>query len=524
MNKTVRINLGGFAYNIDENAYEVLSDYLAELKEKLGTSPDATETMRDIEERISELANDKLRGKEVITAVMVDEIIAQLGNPDEIADVHSSDTGRGANSKSRGLKRLYRNPDGSYIAGVCSGMGEYFAVDPLVIRIIFIALMFVHGLGLLVYAIFWIATPRAVTPKQKLEMRGEPVNLQNLGNTIKKEMDDVRENINRSDVKGFWHRLVRMLEQVIYAIFQVFLAFFKVIAIIVGVVLVVSMLFVFVVLVSVMFFGGFGMSVFVPELYGFSLSEFFTSMLGVSAGAWITLPLFLVVAIPVVAIIYGGVRILFKFKARDAVIGGVAAVVWVIAVVLLAVNIAAQGRSFAIRESQQVAVGLSGVSSSNKTIYLNTRSDSTFNDNMYADAYNFFDYSVVKIKGESRIVGKPNLVIVQTSGGEPSLKLVKNARGMNHANAARNASEIIYSYSVGDSAVSIAPYFMLPEGAVWKGQDVSLELCLPVGFAVNIDENLVDIMGAEQPYSSYWPDEMVNKTWRMTTNGLRQVK
>ncbi len=56
-------------------------------------------------------------------------------------------------------KRLYRERQGRMIAGVCSGLGEYFDVDPTLVRLAFLLLTFVNGLGIVAYLVLWIITP-----------------------------------------------------------------------------------------------------------------------------------------------------------------------------------------------------------------------------------------------------------------------------------------------------------------------------------------------------------------------------
>lgn len=63
-------------------------------------------------------------------------------------------------------KKLERWPKKGMIGGVCHGLGEYFNIDPIVIRIIFLLFFLVFGGGLLAYLIFWIVMP--VSPADKL--------------------------------------------------------------------------------------------------------------------------------------------------------------------------------------------------------------------------------------------------------------------------------------------------------------------------------------------------------------------
>ncbi|MFC2150875.1 PspC domain-containing protein [Calditrichota bacterium] len=58
------------------------------------------------------------------------------------------------------MKRLYRSDEDRIIAGVCGGFGEYFSIDPVIIRLIWIVLVLYGGAGLLAYFIFWIFVPR----------------------------------------------------------------------------------------------------------------------------------------------------------------------------------------------------------------------------------------------------------------------------------------------------------------------------------------------------------------------------
>ncbi|MFO7829936.1 MAG: PspC domain-containing protein, partial [Bacteroidales bacterium] len=92
-------------------------------------------------------------------------------------------------------KRLYRDPDNRFLGGVCGGLGAYFNIDPIVFRILFILIFFGMGSGLIIYIILWIAMPEAVTTAQKLEMRGEPVTVENIKKAVREEFENVRKNM-----------------------------------------------------------------------------------------------------------------------------------------------------------------------------------------------------------------------------------------------------------------------------------------------------------------------------------------
>jgi phage shock protein PspC (stress-responsive transcriptional regulator) len=90
---------------------------------------------------------------------------------------------------------MYRDTDHRLIGGVCAGMGAYWNIEPWLVRTIFIVLTMMGGLGILVYLILYIVLPEAKTTAQKIEMKGEPVNIQNIKDSVKKEFDTVRKNM-----------------------------------------------------------------------------------------------------------------------------------------------------------------------------------------------------------------------------------------------------------------------------------------------------------------------------------------
>lgn len=523
MKKTVKVNIGGFSYNIDEDAYNALRVYLDDIKVRLGNGNEAAETIKDIEERISELISTRNPEDGVVSLPLVEEIIAQIGKPEDIGgDAEFAQKPSG----NKTLRRLYRNPEGAIVGGVCSGLSEYFGVDPIVFRLLFVLLFFLKGFGLILYLVLWIATPKAVTPKQKLEMKGEPVTFSNIEKTLKDEMNSVSSNLKNAEPKNFFEKLMSFIGQIALFCLKALLVFFKVLAIMIGVIIIASMLFVFLVLIGVFFFGSFMMSWFAPEIGGFSLNEFITSMFDISSSIWVTVPIFLIIAIPVVALIYGGVRIIFRFKARDGLIGIIAAVIWIASVVTLALTVFFQARSLTIRESVVNTISLNEVAPvKEKVIVLKSYNLNPDSLNKASDVqYNFFDMKLTTLNGKKTISGKPELIIEKADEEFANITMIKKARGGSKILAKQNASEIIYNYSIKDSIVTLDPIFTMPDNTKWKNQDITLVMNLPEGYSIYLDSTLMDILDYNQPFSNYWPDEMLGKTWTMTKNGLREKR
>ena len=201
MNKTININLGGYPFTIDEDAFDVANNYLNALTRHFGGSEGATEIMQDIESRMGELVN-KTRGTRVIVnKIDILDAIAILGTPEELKDIDFSEMKAKEKNKGRSFqiktgKRLFRDPDDKIIGGVCSGLAAYFGIqDAIWIRITFILLALAGGASFVVYAALWILVPAAQTVSDRLEMMGEPTNVNNIARMVKEELEDLSDKI-----------------------------------------------------------------------------------------------------------------------------------------------------------------------------------------------------------------------------------------------------------------------------------------------------------------------------------------
>ena len=92
MKKTVTINLGGVVFNIDDDACDRLSQYLADI-EKRFPEEERAEIIRDIEERMAELLNFKLQNRNVVEIHDVEEVIEVIGKPEQFDDESGDNSG-----------------------------------------------------------------------------------------------------------------------------------------------------------------------------------------------------------------------------------------------------------------------------------------------------------------------------------------------------------------------------------------------------------------------------------------------
>ena len=203
MNKTFNINLGGFPFAIDEDAFEYVQAYLSTIKNHFSASEGCDEILYDIEVRMAELFQEHLRGRTIISMKEVDEVIMIMGKPEDfgaepMSEAFNHKTNKNSSSsKINTGKRLFRDPEDKKIGGVCSGIAAYLGVeDPLWVRLVFIVLIFTGGFGILGYIILWALLPEAKTAGDKLAMRGEPTTINNIANLVEEELTQLGDKIN----------------------------------------------------------------------------------------------------------------------------------------------------------------------------------------------------------------------------------------------------------------------------------------------------------------------------------------
>ncbi|MDR1746870.1 MAG: PspC domain-containing protein [Tannerella sp.] len=215
MKKTLTINLGGIVFPIDEDAYLLLDNYLSNLRIHFSREEGTDEIMDDFETRISDLLNERMcAGIQVITVKYIEEVIKRMGQPEEILNEEETDAESekrytmpppAPDEMERQKKRLMRDPDHRILGGVAGGLAAYWGIDVTIVRLVMIVLLFIHPFSPFVtvaYIVMWIVMPLAKTAADKLIMRGERVNLENLGKTVTDSFEKISSNVNdyiRSD-------------------------------------------------------------------------------------------------------------------------------------------------------------------------------------------------------------------------------------------------------------------------------------------------------------------------------------
>ena len=198
MDKVKNISLGGSPFLIEETAYSQLNEYLSKVRKYLAHNEAVDEILFDVEQRMAELLKDQMKGREVVIAQDIQYLISVLGRPEQYLDDEEITESTPESFDSFKGKKLYRDIDDKKLGGVLSGISHYFKWDVTLLRIVFALLILanlsffafsINGKGIsftstliVLYFIFWGVVPPAVTTSEKLEMKGEKVNLDTLSN------------------------------------------------------------------------------------------------------------------------------------------------------------------------------------------------------------------------------------------------------------------------------------------------------------------------------------------------------
>ena len=212
MKTTENISLGGLAFTIEADAYAELNKYLEEISGCFRNDPCGSEIIEDIEVRISELLKERCPEGTVVSLAMIEDIMKRIGDPKELGEQEaesSSDTEHAKESQKQATesfrdRRVYRDMDNRMLGGVCAGLGEYFNLDKVIFRVLFLiffVLGFIDGdqglfmISFVAYLILWIAIPAARTVEQKCEMRRKPINLEGFKSKENRFEREVKEAV-----------------------------------------------------------------------------------------------------------------------------------------------------------------------------------------------------------------------------------------------------------------------------------------------------------------------------------------
>ncbi len=537
MNKTYTINISGIIFHIDEYAYEKLKGYLNTIRSYFKDSDSREEIMTDIEARIAEIFTGRINNaKQVILMEDVDHMIAIMGNPEVFKNEDGSEpesnykeTSNTYTADPNKRKRIFRDPDDKVLGGVCSGVGNYFDIDPIWIRLAFAASFFYFGSGFLFYIILWVVIPEARTTAEKLEMRGEKVNINNIEKTLKEEMDGIKnrfnQNVNSPNFNANKGRFRNIIASLVDLVAQLIKGFGKVFLKIVGFVLVFfGIVFLVALLASIFGSGGFvnisdsGISTIA---FHDILIKFFNTPEQITEAK---IAAFLLIGLPMLMFIYQGVKLLFNIKVRNKWLNITTTLLWLFGLGLTIDVLSSMSEEF--KQKSIVKEKFVVANPKSNTLYLNVpesfkwneEDDEDYNDDDVHFIHNRWNISINNEKGLDFYM--PVIDVQRSKTDSFELMVIKSSKGKSKKEALRRAESISYSYMVNDSAVVFNPKFEVPETEKWRAQRVKIILKVPVGKSVYLNQKIRPLIYDIDNVTNTFDGDMVNHKWTMRPEGL----
>jgi len=521
MKKAIKINLSGIIFDIDDDAYEKLKSYLDSIGRHFSNKQESNEIIKDIESRIAELFQERITSEtQVITLTIVNEVIDIMGNPEDIADTgEEPGEQRSFHDSYNKSRRLYRDPENSVIGGVCGGLSAYFSVDPVIFRLLFVVFFFAGGASILVYAIFWIVLPRAETAAQKLEMRGEKVNVSNLEKKIREEYDNVKDNVkssySRAKSSDTYQKSERAASDFFVVLGKILLVFVKVILIIIGTSFVLAGIGLLIGLIALPFVG---VHVFPFESYSFSLGDVLLPFTDPVSVTLLVIAVTLLLLIPIAAMLYGLVKLIFNIKTRNRGLAVGALTLWVVSLLCIIGIVAFESSHYSDfgRDSlsQELRIG-----SDTLFIKINEEQDDYLDDESILD----LDDKWFLMEDAEAFYGRVNLDLERTDGGVFLIEIDKESKGRNWDRAKENASNIDYNFRTRGNTLILDPYFSVDLDHKWRFPRVETTVRIPEGKVVVLDRKTRDILEGVRNVNRLSDWNMAGKSWRMTEEGLEKI-
>lgn len=526
MNKTVTINISGIIFHIEEDAYDSLSRYMQTIKGYFSSTDGGNEIMSDIEARIAELLQGRINvTKQVILMPDVDYVMGIMGRPEDFGgesknqeDKTEEDQNDNHGQKIR--RRLFRNPDDKAIGGVCSGLAAYFDIDTVWIRLAMFLLIFFGGLSLWVYIIMWIIIPIAKTTADKFAMRGESANVNTIYKSFKEEAEDVKNRFSkygREWKNNEYNDSVRNnASRAVGLIFNIF-------ARLIG-------LFLFVIGAILLF-------AYLTSLFGISVADSNTNITqwksaifdsssnyGLGVVAYI-----IVLGIPVLMLIYGGIKLMFRIHYSNRWINLSLGVLWIFGLILGFYVTVTTVRQFGETSRLKETVELHGMGD---TLIIKMKPASMvaagYEFDNHDDLDNYFSnnhggYTFGEFGKTQSIIGYAGLNVVESPGDSVELVITQSSQGGTKKEANENAKAIRYTYHQNGRELIFDEVFTVNSGSKFRAQELDIKIRLPKGKVVYFDKSTKHLLDDIDNTTNTWDGDMISRRWIMTEKGLKCI-
>ena len=483
MKKTISINLGGFLFHIDEDAFQQLSNYINTIKKSV--DPEGKdEIIADIESRIAELFLEKIKdNKQVINTYDVDAVIKIMGQPEDyiLDDVTENES---SNSKNHTSKKLFRDKKSGTLGGVCAGLAHYFGIDPVWLKIIFLILIPVTGGTFIpIYILLWIVIPKATTTSERLQMQGKPINVSNIEQKVKEGISSISDNINnletgkafrksKSALDEFLENLGGFLKLMFNLVTKAFGAFLLIIS---------TLLFVAITTASItmIFYSNFPNS-----LTSVNVHPFISSV-----PVWVQgLIIFFTFAIPALTSALLGFKILVPNAKRPSkYVNFTLFAIWLISTVCFILLLVQHFSNYKNQNTVKQNIPLNLVANDTLQLKMNMK-------DIYGYDEGNRNSTNINIKGIKRVFSdNVSLKVHATTNKEAYMILEKRDWGASKQQAYKNAEKIEYNFTYNKNILIFDEVFKTNKVDLFDVQKVTIHLYLPEGLHLQTSKGIEEI-------------------------------
>lgn len=513
MNQTLTVNISGIVFHIEVDAYDTLKSYLNKIKSNFSNSEEREEIMLDIESRIAELFSNMMNEKnEVIKSSDVEKIIAIMGKPEQyVTEEEEENVNYTHEPVSKGDKKLFRNTDDRLLGGVCSGLSSYIGIDTVWIRLFFVAALFL-GFGFLMYIILWIVMPEAKTASDKLKMKGEPINIHNIGKKFEEEANKVTENLKNVDTKKFTQKTGSAIENIFGAIATILKSVFNILGKIIGVFFLIIGTFMLVALLGMLFGSNAIISITNEGVFSIDSYDFLNLIFVSQDQLYLAITgVILMIGAPILTLIYLAIKLLFKIKSHYSV-GLSLFVMFIVGVSISALVGIKMGTECGYDEE---IVKTEQITTNGSILFIKSPNELLPGKGILEDKV-----TDISIDGEMLFQSFVRLEIERSKTDSVQLEVRISSNGKSTKDALNKVEEINYTHEITDSTLSLDNYLSTLKENKIRGQQVKLKLCIPLNQVIYLDESIKELLDDVDNVSNTYDKKMISNKWIMLESGL----
>ncbi|EHQ27635.1 PspC domain-containing protein [Mucilaginibacter paludis] len=525
MNKTIIININGIVFHIEEDAYEVLRNYMTGVKRHFANEEDSIEITTDIENRIAEMFTEILNreARQVIVTPDVNMVISQMGTIEDFESTNAEQkSDYNAYQTFTDNRKLFRDPDDHLLGGVCAGIANYFDVETVWIRLAFAIATAFGGTGFMAYIILWIIVPKAATRADRMAMKGERLDLKGFVKNFEEEVKNVHQSLSNASnnarpfvykARDFVGDFFDHLGHFIGGAGKVFLK-------LVGILIMLSCFgFLVSAVVALAFIAAQGHDVF--HLFPFSIINYaYSDIIYVSA--------FAVVVIPLLAIILLTLRVIFNSAVMGRSTSYTMLIIWIVAFSLFGFYSSKVASQFKEEASFSQTIDLKPTLNHTYYLKLNDIKYLSKEDSVRLNINDRFKGAIIlNDEDDNHHYERPQNVNISIEKGDvshPVLVESFSARGNSYQDALLNSRNTTYYFNQQDSVLTFDRLLRTPFNSLWRNQEIKITLKVPLNSFIVIDkkmERYVDNVSLYDCNEKNKKEDAPSATFIMTDNGIQ---